>query len=44
MSATDSNTQLLIDSVRLYKALGGGWEVFEPAPPATKAATASIQP
>lgn len=44
MSATDSHTQLLIDSVRLYKALGGGWEVFEPAAPAAKAATASIHP
>jgi len=21
---------LLLDSVQLYKALGGGWEVFEP--------------
>ena len=26
----DSKTQLLLDSVRLYKALGGGWQVFEP--------------
>jgi len=30
VSANDSNTQLLLDSVQLYKALGGGWEVFEP--------------
>lgn len=30
VSATDSNTQLLLDSVQLYKALGGGWQVFEP--------------
>jgi outer membrane protein TolC len=30
LSANDSNTQLLIDSVQLYKALGGGWQVFEP--------------
>ena len=30
LSANDSNTQLLLDSVQLYKALGGGWEVFEP--------------
>ncbi len=29
--ANDSNTQLLLDSVQLYKALGGGWQVFEPA-------------
>jgi multidrug efflux system outer membrane protein len=27
----DSKTQLLLDSVQLYKALGGGWQVFEPA-------------
>ena len=31
VSANDSNTQLLLDSVQLYKALGGGWQVFEPA-------------
>jgi NodT family efflux transporter outer membrane factor (OMF) lipoprotein len=30
VSANDSNTQLLLDSVQLYKALGGGWEPFEP--------------
>jgi len=30
VSANDSSTQLLLDSVRLYKALGGGWQVFEP--------------
>jgi outer membrane protein, multidrug efflux system len=36
VSANDSNTQLLMDSVQLYKALGGGWQVFEPKPqPAT---------
>ena len=34
VSANDSNTQLLLDSVQLYKALGGGWQVFEPAKPA----------
>ena len=33
LSANDSNTQLLLDSVQLYKALGGGWQVFEPAVP-----------
>jgi NodT family efflux transporter outer membrane factor (OMF) lipoprotein len=32
LGANDSNTQLLLDSVRLYKALGGGWQAFEPAP------------
>jgi NodT family efflux transporter outer membrane factor (OMF) lipoprotein len=31
LSANDSSTQLLLDSVQLYKALGGGWQVFEPA-------------
>jgi len=34
VSANDSNTQLLLDSVELYKALGGGWQVFEAAPAA----------
>jgi NodT family efflux transporter outer membrane factor (OMF) lipoprotein len=33
LSANDSNTQLLLDSVRLYKALGGGWQMFEPPQP-----------
>jgi len=31
LSANDSSTQLLLDSVQLFKALGGGWQVFEPA-------------
>jgi NodT family efflux transporter outer membrane factor (OMF) lipoprotein len=30
LSANDSSTQLLLDSVQLYKALGGGWQVYEP--------------
>jgi NodT family efflux transporter outer membrane factor (OMF) lipoprotein len=30
VGANDANTQLLIDSVQLYKALGGGWQAFEP--------------
>jgi outer membrane protein, multidrug efflux system len=30
LSANDSQTQLQLDSVRLFKALGGGWQVFEP--------------
>jgi multidrug efflux system outer membrane protein len=36
IGANDANTQALLDSVQLYKALGGGWEVFEPVaePPA----------
>lgn len=33
MAANDSSTRLLLDSVQLYKALGGGWQVFEPATP-----------
>jgi multidrug efflux system outer membrane protein len=35
VSAIDSNTRLLLSAVRLFKALGGGWESFE-------ASTASI--
>ena len=31
LGANDADTELLLDSVRLYKALGGGWQVFEPA-------------
>jgi multidrug efflux system outer membrane protein len=31
LTANDSSTRLLLDSVQLYKALGGGWQVFEPA-------------
>ena len=38
--ANDSSTQLLLDSVQLYKALGGGWEVFE-AGPATAGTSSS---
>ena len=40
VDANDANTQALLDSVQLYKALGGGWEVFEPVaePPAASAA------
>jgi outer membrane protein TolC len=46
LSANDSSTQLLLDSVQLYKALGGGWQVFEPAPQnaAQPAATGASQP
>ena len=32
---TTADTRLLLDSVQLYKALGGGWQVFEPAAQAT---------
>ena len=30
VDANDSSTQLLLRSVQLFKALGGGWETFEP--------------
>jgi NodT family efflux transporter outer membrane factor (OMF) lipoprotein len=30
VGANDANTQMLLESVQLYKALGGGWEIFEP--------------
>jgi len=30
IGANDSSTQLLLGSVQLFKALGGGWEAFEP--------------
>ena len=40
VSANDSNTQLLLATVDLFKALGGGWQAFEPtAVPKTAAAT-----
>ena len=42
LSANDSSTQLLLDSVQLYKALGGGWQVFEPG--GQPAATAASSP
>lgn len=29
LNANESNTRLLLDSVQLYKALGGGWQVFD---------------
>jgi outer membrane protein TolC len=41
MGANDSRTQLLLDSVQLYKALGGGWQAFEPATQPASAATIS---
>jgi NodT family efflux transporter outer membrane factor (OMF) lipoprotein len=40
VGANDANTQMLLDSVQLYKALGGGWEVFEPAAEPTAASVA----
>jgi outer membrane protein, multidrug efflux system len=42
LSANDSNTRLLLDSVQLYKSLGGGWQVFEPAAQAQAQPTAAI--
>jgi outer membrane protein, multidrug efflux system len=33
IGANDSSTQLLLASVQLFKALGGGWEHFEPVTP-----------
>jgi multidrug efflux system outer membrane protein len=41
LSANDSSTRLLLDSVQLYKALGGGWQVFEPAAQAQAQPTAA---
>jgi len=32
VGANDSRTQQLLDSVQLYKSLGGGWQAFEPQP------------
>ena len=29
VDANASDTQLLLDSIQLYKALGGGWQTFE---------------
>jgi NodT family efflux transporter outer membrane factor (OMF) lipoprotein len=43
VSANDSNTQLLLDSVQLYKALGGGWQVFDPIKPAAAGTARSPQ-
>jgi NodT family efflux transporter outer membrane factor (OMF) lipoprotein len=31
VGANDADTKLLLDSVQLYKALGGGWQAYEPA-------------
>jgi outer membrane protein TolC len=42
LSANDGSTRLLLDSVQLYKALGGGWQVFEPAAQAQAQPTAAV--
>lgn len=31
LGANDADTQVRLDAVRLFKSLGGGWQVFEPA-------------
>ena len=41
VGANESNTQLLLDSVQLYKALGGGWQAFEPVAEPTASANPS---
>ena len=41
VSANDSQTQLLLDSVQLYKALGGGWQAFDPITKPAQANAAS---
>jgi NodT family efflux transporter outer membrane factor (OMF) lipoprotein len=38
VSANDSDTRLRIAAVQLYKALGGGWDAFEPGVPASAGA------
>lgn len=46
VSANDSNTQLLLSAVDLFKALGGGWQAFEAGatPGSAKAAQAPPSP
>jgi hypothetical protein len=31
ISSTDSDTRLVLATVDLFKALGGGWQPFEPS-------------
>jgi multidrug efflux system outer membrane protein len=40
VGANDSATQLRLNSVRLYKALGGGWQVFDPVGQPTQSSAA----
>ena len=44
LNSNESNTRLLIDSVQLYKALGGGWQVFEQPATPTAATKADLPP
>ncbi len=44
VSANDSQTQTLLDSVQLFKALGGGWQAFDPAKITTAETTVSLTP
>ncbi len=45
VNANESNTKLRLDSVQLFKALGGGWQLFEPgAAPAASAVRPSDSP
>jgi outer membrane protein TolC len=45
INANDSNTALLLDSVQLFKALGGGWQAFEPdAKPSAEAVRPADSP
>jgi len=45
VNANESNTKLRLDSVQLFKALGGGWQVFESgAAPAANAGRPSDSP
>lgn len=44
LNANESNTRLLLNSVQLYKALGGGWQVFEHPTTSTAASKADLPP
>ena len=44
VSANETNTKLLLDSVQLYKALGGGWQAFEPVADPTASANPNPNP
>ena len=41
LGANDSQTDVLLESVRLFKALGGGWQAFEPAAQANQTHSAN---